>query len=310
MDWENCKLFAVDLSLHKVLLIDNQTGEIICRYDYPSAASPVFLGVHAANAKACYAVREKRGGSIFVLDANSPKSYRLPVDLPAPAQFTIDSAFKDAYFVSADSVVYHLDMRTLRLKAFAQPSDAVCVGIFLSEKKIYTAWETGGEGIIAAFSTDGDFLFEWKVAGIPTNLHVWRGQLFIPYTESKTYGEGLAVFEEGKPPAYLTFQAPAATRALHVYPCNVTIDESKNIAYVVNEDSGSITTVRLGDLSIGGYFTVGRSITNLHLLPDSRFAIATSNMFADLSMLDLVNQKLLSVTDRAQEFSNIIAVLA
>lgn len=309
MEWQNCKLIAIDLTGHQALLIENKNGTVLSRFNYPTAATPTGLAVHASGAKACLATKQENNGSIFILNLNSAERYRLPVDLPDPTQFAIDPEFKQAYFVSHESILYALDMMTLELKALAQPSGATCVGICLTGQHIYTAWETEAEGIAAAFSAAGDFLYEYKISGIPTNLCVWQNKLLIPFTESKTYGEGLAILSENTVPIYLTFQAPSATRALHVYPCNVTIDSTRNIAYVTNEDSGSITMIDLTDNSICDHFTIGRSITNLHLLPDTRFAIATSNMFADLTLLDLINQKLLSITERTKELSSLLAVV-
>lgn len=309
MEWQDCKFIAIDLGARQVIYVDNKTGEVLGRFDYPKASQPVFLAAQPGADKAVLAVSREDEGSIFILSLHSTQSYRLPVKLPSPMQFTMRPDFKAAYFVSQDAILYRLDMTALTAKALAQPSGADCVGICCANQRVYTAWEASDGGVVAAFAETGEFLHEYKVSGIPTNLCVRRDKILVPFTESHTYGEGLAILSEKEPPVYRTFQAASASRALHVYPCNVTIDEAKGVAYVVNEDSGSITMLRVDDYTVCDQFAVGRSITNLCLLPDSRFAIATSNMFADLSMLDLVNRKLLSVTDRSQELSSLLAVL-
>lgn len=309
MEWQDCKMITIDLIAHTVLFIENKTGNMLSQFPYPAKLMPTFLAVNDTQTKACLAAKRNEEGCLFILNLHTAQSYQLPVTLPAPLQITLDPDFKNAYFVSHTSTLYHLDLVTLSLKAFAQPSGATCVGIYLSKKRIYTAWETEGTGIIAVFSIDGEFLYEYKVSGIPTNICVNEDKIYVPFTQSNLHGEGLAILAENQPPIYLSIQPAGNANAPHIYPCNVTIDEEKNIAYVVNEDSGSITMVNLTDHTICDYFAVGRSITNLYLLPDTRFAVATSNMFADLSLLDLVNRRLLSITSNAHELSAMLAIL-
>jgi len=89
----------------------------------------------------------------------------------------------------------------------------------------------------------------------------------------------------------------------------VAVAPDGNTAYVVNEDSGSITVVDLSTTDITGHISIGRSISNLTILPDCRFAVATSNMFADLALIDLVNERLLSVTASTHEILSPIIIL-
>lgn len=307
MPWPPCKFIAVDLAESAVHLLDNASEEALGSFPLPKGTLPVALA--CSSGKICLAARAGSEGSLYIVNPQAPQMYRLPLALPPPLQFAADSALQCAYCVAEDATLYRLDLAALSSQAIAQPSDAACSGIALDNGKVFTAWEAdSGEGVLAVFSGAGEFLYEYKIPGVPTNLLARDGVAYLTFTDSKVYGEGLALIAENELPRYITIHSPETTNALHAYPCSVTIDDKKNAAYVVNEDSGSVTVIDLSAETVSGSFSVGRSITNLYLLPDRRFALATSNMFADLSLLDLVNQKLLSICD-SREFSALLAVL-
>lgn len=307
MPWPSCKFIAIDLATHTIHLLDSASEDTFGSFPLPAGSVPV--GLALGEGKACVAVRDSGEGGLYIVRLKQPQLYRLPLSIAQPLQFAADSALQCAYCVAKDATLYRLDLAALTSRAIAQPSDAICNGIAVESGKVYTAWETkAGDGVLAVFSSAGEFLCEYKIPGIPTNLLVHSGVAYLPFTDSRIYGEGLALITENNLPRYITIHSPEAANALRAYPCSVTIDDEKKIAYVVNEDSGSVTTIDLCGETVSGSFSIGRSITHLHLLADRRFALATSNMFADLSLLDLVNQKLLSICD-SHEFSALLAVL-
>ena len=119
------------------------------------------------------------------------------------------------------------------------------------------------------------------------------------------YGEGMAIFplDEINAPTYLVIN-PADNCAISAYPCHIALNDEKSRAYITNEDSGSISMIDLLRHEIIASIQIGRSITTLSLLPDNRFAIAASNMFADLSLIDLVNRRLIAVSEIDAELSS------
>lgn len=309
MEWRLCKIIVIDLLKKMLLFVNQETAAIFAQIKYPEHEIPIALEYNHEQQKAYLVTKHEEKGSLFIINFVNPILYRLPIEFPAPLQCTITPTFNSVYFIDATSTLYCLDMTTLKLTPIAQPDNASCVGIAFANDKVYTAWETKEKGNIAIFKTTGEFLAEYPLEGIPTNICIYQEKIFVPFTESHIYGEGLAIFTEGNLPIYLSFQSPEFVKALHAYPCNITIDPTNNTAYIINEDSSSLTIIDLASNSITGSFSIGRSITNLYLLPNPNFAIATSNMFADLSIIDLVNQRLLSMSNDDCEFANMLIVL-
>jgi hypothetical protein len=309
MEWYIYKMIIIDLFKNMLLFIDQRTSAIFAQINYPKQEIPVALAYNSQEQKACLVTKQGDKGSLFIINITTPKLYRLPIDFPAPLQCSITPAFTFVYFIDDKSTLYRLDMTALTITPIVQPENASCVGITFADDKIYTAWETKENGSIAILKENGDFLAEYQLEGIPTNICVYQGKILVPFTESQVHGEGLAIFTEDKLPIYLSFQSPESVKALRAYPCNITISPATNTAYIINEDSCSLTMIDLLNNTISGAFSIGRSITNLYLLPNPNFAIATSNMFADLSVIDLVNQRLISMSNNDCEFANMLIIL-
>ena len=309
MDWQNCKLISISLNNHKVYVIENKTGTIVGKFAYPQTMLPTSLSLNENQQKACLALKQENHGAICILNFDKMQSYQLPIEIPSPIQFAITPDFKKAYFVSNDSTLYFLDTSSLTLTPLAQSQDTTCAGIVVENEKIYTIWESGKEGILTVFSLDGTIIYEDKFSGIPTNICLKDSEIMITFTESDQYGEGVIFASENSLPIYLSVQLLHTPYTPHIYPCSITLNKQKDTAYIIHEDGGAISIVDTVNHIIQKTFSIGRSITNIHLLPDERFAIATSNMFADLSLLDLVNFKLIAISDSKQEFSNILSIL-
>lgn len=310
MEWCIYKILVIDLLKNMILLIDQKTSGILAQIKIPENHTPILLEYNREQQKACLITKHENNGSVFIINLTNYKLYRLPVDFPAPLQCTVAPDFQTIYFIDQTAVLQRLNMTTLTIAPIAQPDNATCVGIVYSNHKIYTAWEAKENGSVAVFKPDGEFILEYQLEAIPTNLSIHHEKLLVTYTESKLHGEGLAIFKEDALPIYLSFQPAETAKALHAYPCNIAIDSASNHAYIINEDSCSITVIDLNIDQIIGAFPLGRSITNLYLLPNPKFAIATSNMFADLSVIDLINQRLLSISNSNCEFANMLSVLA
>lgn len=314
MDWAPYKLLLVDATAHALLLVDGVKGEVLAELAYPDGYVPTALALTQDSAKAYLAAAGNNGGGcLFIANLHNLSLYPLPLELPHPMQFTLMPDRSTGYLVDPGGMLYAVDTIAMTVTNIGHSENASCVGITADDQAVYTAWEHKNSGSIAIFNHQGRLIKEHAISGIPTNIALNGSQILVPFTASSFTGEGLAIFEQNKPddsiPAVITIQCPMHANALRAYPCSVTVGSNGQTAYVINEDSGSITTVDLKLAGITGHIILGRSISNLHLLPDSRFAVATSNMFADLTLVDLVNGRLLSVNASSNEILNYLAVL-
>lgn len=300
------KLLAIDASSHSLLMVDGPSGEILCEIAYPAKYSPTSLAITADRTKAFIPVVEPDGaGALFAVNLAAQSLYRLPVVLPHPAQFALSPEGTSAYLADTEGAIYSLDIALLSLKRWGQCDNSTCIGLAAVPDGICSAWEERSGGIIAVFSSEGKLLRETSILGIPTNISIDQsGRIIVPFTASKISGEGLAVLDykkNGGIPAIATIQCPSCSLGHRAYPCYAALSPDGCTAYVVNEDSGSISVIDVNNARPLDWFTVGRSISSLHILPDSRFALASSNMFCDLCLIDLVNGRLLTYTDTARD---------
>jgi YVTN family beta-propeller protein len=177
---------------------------------------------------------------------------------------------------------------------------------------VYTVWQHEDNGILAIFSLDGQLLDERLLLGLPTNLTQSEQYLFIPFTAAQTGDEGLWLLTKtlpAVPPTTIPLHHCANEADFRTYPCYVAVTPDEALAYVVHEDSANISVIDIASASVSGYIPVGRSLSCMALLPNAQFAVAGSYMFADLSLIDLVNRRLLSLTDGERELFGQIAVI-
>lgn len=307
MELTNAKLLAIDLGTSEVLSIDLTSQAILSRIPYLNTYTPTGLFINAARTKACLAATTSHEGALFIIDIATNSLYKLPIPLPHLSQITLTDDFKTAYFVDQTATLHHLDTTTMKTTPLVNPDITTCRcnGICILNNTIYTIWENDDQGIIAGFSPQGQVVFERFIGGIPTNLFALPNKVMTTFTRNKLHGEGLAIFplDEMEAPNYLVIN-PADNCAISAYPCHITLNDEQTIAYVTNEDSGSISVIDLETMQITTSIQIGRSITTFSLLSDNRFAIAGSNMFADLSLIDTVNRRLMAVSETSGELSS------
>jgi YVTN family beta-propeller protein len=258
-------------------------------------------------------VGDNGAGLLYVANLAGRSLYRLPLTLPHPLQFTLQGDGRIAYLADPGGTLYCLDTVTLSLSCWGQSDSMACVGLAIGDECLYTAWELADSGVMGVFNLQGKMIAEYPVPGIPTNILFDNyNRVIVPFTATETSGEGIIIFDSKKDatqPTTITIQCPQRTKGLRAYPCQVALSPDGCTAYVVNEDSGSVSIVDMNTRSAIDYIPVGRSISSLHLLPDSRFAVAASNMFAELCLIDLVNRRLLSFTTTSREILGFIAVI-
>lgn len=315
MDIVPFNLLVLEASSHTLLLIDGPSGEALAKMAYPPQYTPTGLAVTSDLSKAYIpAVGVDGTGALFAANLKTYSLYRLPLELPHPMQFTLAPDDITVYFTAPDGVLYILNTISLTLTSCGQAGNdtCTCVGLAANAENIYSAWELEAGGIIATFSLEGRLTGEYPIQGLPTNIvYDKTGLVMVPFTSDGASGEGLFVFREqkNKPPAVLTIQCPVCAQGNRVYPCHAAAAPDGQTAYVVNEDSGSVTIFDLINAVVVDYFSIGRSISTINLLPDSRFAVASSNMFGNLVLLDLVNGRPLSFTEDGIEILSPITVL-
>ncbi|MDF2634145.1 MAG: hypothetical protein K0R78_1019 [Pelosinus sp.] len=318
MEIQPYQLVVIDDTTHALLLVTGQQGEIIAEMPYPSEYTPTELLLSPDQSKVYLPVIKNNGkGALFVGNLEQKSIYRLPVELPPPTQFALAPKGDCAYIADPHGRLYSLTIPTMSLTTWGNPAEAACVGLVADHTAIYSVWEHDNQGTLAVFSPGGQLLQEHSLPGIPTNIILHSDQhILIPFTSTAFTTEGVIIFtitkEADTTSAIITSQTciyPKDINASPAYPSHIAALPHEQIAYVVNEESASITVIDIANASISRHIELGRSISCLHILPGNHLAIATSHIFADLSMIDLENGRLLSVTDTKRELLGYIAIL-
>lgn len=312
------QLLVLDHTTHALLLVDNPNGEIIAEMPYPSGYTPTELALAPDKNKVYIpAVGQNGNGALFVANLTQRSIYRLPMKIPQPTQFTLAPDGIWAYLADPDGTLYTLDIPTMSLKSLGNPTKAACVGLAADENALYSVWEHNDQGSLAVFSRNGKFINEHTLPGIPTNITLdAEGQIFIPFTTTNFTIEGIMCFNrimlDDNTPSVTTGQRciyPYSTSPSAAYPSHVATWPDDHLAYVVNEENASITVIDSHTAAIIRHIEIDRSVSCLHILPGGQFAIATSHIFADLSMIDLHKGHLLSSTDTKRELLGYIALI-
>ena len=312
------QLLVIDDTTHSLLIVDSPNGEIITEMPYPSEYTPTELFLVPGLTKAYIPAVGKSGtGALLVANLTQKSIYRLPMKLPQPIQFTLSPDGLCAYLSDPDGTLYALDIPTMSLSNWGNPANATCVGLAADHDAVYSVWELGDQGSLAVFNLKGQLINEHTLPGIPTNITLDAcGHIFIPFTTTNFTIEGIMCFNktmsEDDTPSVITAQRciyPYTTSPSAAYPSHVATWPDEHLAYVVNEESSSITVIDSDTAAIIRHIEIGRSISCLHILPGGEFGIATSQLFNDLSMIDLRNGRLLSTTDTKRELLAYIAVI-
>jgi DNA-binding beta-propeller fold protein YncE len=305
----------VDITTPAIILADGPSGEILNELSFAPELTPTELAVTPDYTKAylpCAATNGKN--SILAVNLSSLALYSLPIVIPYPAQFVLpETSDTIAYLAEPCGNLHRLDLTTMSIELLGAPAvKASCVGLAADAESIYTAWEHAAGGTIMGLKTNGNINWQYDIAGIPTNIILAGSRLLVPFTNTAFTGEGVALFNVNKKspsPAVVTIQCPSCPSGLAAYPCHAALAADNRTAYIINEDSASICVIDLETAQVVDRLTLGRSLSRLYLLPDSHLALGTSNLFADLSLIDLTNGSLLAVTNTKRQLLSTIAIL-
>lgn len=315
MEEVSYRLLGIDALTHTVFFADGPSGTITAELAYPPEAIPIDLTLSVDSAKAYLPAEYNGKGALFVINIKQPSLYRLPLEIPIPRRFSLQPGGQSAYLAAEDRTLYIIDLVSLGITACGQSGDEEtdCVGLQADKKWLYSTWEHAGNGAFAAFSQQGQLLYEKKLPGIPTGLTLDNhGHFIIPYTSADGSEEGVFLLKQNTADGSLSacVNIPYGNNCCTpAYPVQATLSPDGQTAYIVNEESSSITLIDIQSATVRACIPVGRSISCLHILPGGKFAIASSHMFADLSLIDLVNGRLLSITDTQKEILGYIALL-
>ncbi|VBB05267.1 Hypothetical protein LUCI_0474 [Lucifera butyrica] len=316
MEPASYKILVIDISGHALLAVDGLSGEILAELPYDPDFTPTGIALTADYKKAYLPAvnQQSEQGGLWAVNLDALKIYRLPLELPPPARFILAPDDSKAYLVTPDSVFYQVNITSLEQNCWGQSAaKSLCSGLTAGPERIYSVWEHDAGGTLLVLDNQGIFQYDWNFPGTPTNIARDRhGRVYIPFTSNLFAGEGVIIIDEtnsGQPYNIITTQCPLHKKNLKTYPCYVALSPDEETAYVVNEDSASVTVIDAAEKNIAGWIPVGRSISCLHILPSGKFALAASHMFGDLAMIDLVNGKLLSFTQTQRELSGYMAVV-
>jgi len=295
------KLLLIDALAHTVLLVSNPKGEIIAEWPLPQGFSPVDIRVNHKLQQAYLTMAGSKGlGLLCTLDLSSLSALS-QLEIPHPAQFSLAPGSNNFILAAPDGNLYLTQKNSAPLN-WGKPEGANwCAGLATADSNLYGVWETTGGGILAVFDTDGQQLQKHFFGATPTNIIADDyGRLLIPFTANHFSGEGLILLSQHSIDNFsgtILSQCSRCATLAPVYPIHVVVSPDGARAYIANEESGSISIVNLETRKYIDAIPLGRSISRLALVPGGKFAIAASNMFANLSLVDLVNRRLVAFTN-------------
>lgn len=298
-----CRLALFDRTDNALLLLDTASGDVLSRYPVPSTYRPLAL---FSTAKGIFFFADgKTDSAVYTLKGASWS--RLSATLPPMTAVCPSPSGDSFYLASARHTLYRLDYPPCKLSSLGSSPHtchALAYGTHLA-----SVWETDGGSICALHNTDGTVISEHRLGGTIPTMATAGTLLLLPFTGCNTHGEGLYLLptDTADPSVTTVSLKPPSMRGLSADPYSVLA--LGDTLCLVNESAGTVTKIDRCTGEIIGSYSLGRSISHLYLLPDERFAVATSNMFADLSLVDLVNEKLLSISICAHELFHQIAIL-
>lgn len=307
MDFSSLQLLAVDLKTSAVVLLEYTAQTVTTKLTFPADARPLLL--QNTGEKIYFFTADTKKSVLYIASTVELNFTTLPVSLPAATQATLSADGSRLYFTDNDNTLSCLNTASGELTQLGRPADASCVGLCTdNDGNIHTAWETQHGAAAATFNAEHKLSREYYLTAIPTNIACQKDKIYMTFTQSPIYGEGVAIFSPQNRDTICSFYKPHKQPAFQLYPCNISFSPDGSNIHIINEDAASITSLN-DSLQITDYFTLGHSISALQFTGDYRFAVGGSNMFADLLLLDMVNKKILSISSCSAEFSSLFCLL-
>ncbi|MDR3561546.1 MAG: hypothetical protein P4N59_08950 [Negativicutes bacterium] len=316
MEIASFKLVSLDALSHSVLIIDGPSGEIVSELPLPPGFRPVDLAVHPVAQTVYIALAAQSGaGSLLLLNLNRRSLASAAPLIPHPAQFCLAPGIEQIYLADPTGSLYAFSLATSTLTVWDKPAGSgLCAGLASGRENLFGVWENAGGGTLAIYDHCGKILAEYPIGGIPTSLTLdQQGRPFVPFTANAFSGEGLfflpAINQNDGRCAVVTIQCSCCCSVGRVYPTHVAVEPAGKLAYVACENNASIAVIDVDSARLSAIIPLGHSPSRLALLSDGKFAVASSNMFADLALIDLVNHRPLAFTSTSRELLSPLAVI-
>lgn len=298
-----CRLIVFDCTDNAILLLEGTSGYVLSRCPIPNAYRP--LALLATDTGIFFFANGRTDGTVYTLHGKSWS--RISATLPTMTAVCPSPSGRSFCLASARHTLYRLDTLSGKLSSLGSAPHtcrALTEGTHLA-----SVWETTSGSICALHNDDGTILSEHHLDGMIPTATMAGSTLLLPFTNSKKHGEGIHLLPTDAPsPSITTISLkPPSMRGLSADPYSVL--PIGDTLHLISESSGTITKIDHRTGEVIDSYPLGRSISYLYLLPDERFAVATSNMFADLSLVDLVNEKLLSISICAHELFHQVVIL-
>lgn len=302
-------MFAIDATLilfdmtdHALLPVNLADGQVLCRMPLPAGEHP--LAIFALESHIYLFANRPSSGILYTADTTDGTLSPLPVTLP-PATCVCPSPHHHLLYLATTRRLYRLDLTAHRLTALSATAPYALVA---DCNHLYTVSDHTDGTLLHCYDHDGTLLRQHLLSGTVTTLHAQDDICYLPFTESRLHGEGLYLFYPQRQPPLTTISLqPHTTRGLTAYPYGLLIQD--DVLYLSAESAATITRINRHTQEVIDCIPLGHSISNLYPLPDSRFALASSNMFADLVLIDLVNNRLLSLSSCPHEIFPRLMVL-
>ncbi|EGO63268.1 YncE family protein [Acetonema longum] len=306
-------LLLIDTGGSNVFLADGPSGQVIREWPFPKEYTPLDIILRDGAKQAYILAAAEEDSALFQLDIASESFARLPVALPTTVAFALSPISETAYLVNREGSLHSLNLSDHRLCRIGQAdSKAVCTGLAADQNYLYSIWRHETGGLLATFTHSGRLMGESLLPGIPTHLALSNKHLLIPFTASQSGCEGVFLLPSGKPenhPTAITLHCCREAPIFKLYPCFAALSPDETTSYIVCEDSATVCIIDIAKACITGSIPVGRSLSSIALTPGGQLAVGGSHMFADLSLIDLVNERLLSITDCNRElFGKVVVV--
>lgn len=298
-------LVLFDMTDHALVCVELPHGHILHRARLACDEQPLALLIDGC--RIYLFANSRTHGTLYTLSDDCDRLVRASGILPSAEQVCLSPDGTSLYLSSHSHRIYRFLLSEGKLTSLIS-SDTACLALACQDDCLYTVRESPFGSIFACYDQSGTPLYEHLLSGVVTTLCLKDDICYLPFVKSRLHGEGLYLFDLANTTEITTISlGTRASPTMSVYPYSVLT--SPDVIYLVCENGAAVTCIDAHTHRIEGSIFLGRSITRLYALPDSRFALATSNMFADLLLVDLVNRRLLTLSLCSHELFHQLIVL-
>lgn len=296
-------LTLFDLTDHALVLVEFESGRVLRRLALPREQEILALW-RAESGDIFLFTNNRTCGTLYMLSDDQSRLIERGSFLPLAHNVCLSPSNTSLYLAGLRHS-YRFDLVGARLTALNALDAPTCIAA--DNDHWYTACPQKDGTRLSVYDKSGAICFQHLLSGSVTTLHRQDDFCYLPFVQSPLHGEGLYILRPATAEITTVPVTMQTVRALSAYPYSVLVQN--DIIYLTCENAATITRIDAHTHRIIDCIPLGRSITHLYPLTDPRFAIATSNMFADLVLIDLVNRRLLTLSLCPHELFHQLAVL-